>query len=206
MSELSMADNNNNFYQKVPANMPAMQNNFSAAICRKLYNCLGWQFLGTVPDISHAVVVLAPHTSNWDFFIAMVAKAALKLRASFMMKEEAFFWPFKGLLMTIGGIPIDRSSPQSVVDGMAMEFKRQEKLWLVITPEGTRKKVGRFKTGFLRIAYAAQVPIIVIGLDFKRKAFIFDLVTKTEGDFEADADRLYRHCCNRFVAKNPAQQ
>ncbi len=201
-----MADKNNNFYQKIPDGMPMMNNTISAAICRKIFSWLGWSFEGRMPDITHAVLILAPHTSNWDFFIAMVAKAALKLKASYMMKKEAFFWPFKNLLMNIGGIPIDRTSAHSVVTSMAAEFKKQEKLWLVITPEGTRKKVGRFKTGFLRIAHAADVPILVVGLDFKRKAFVFDLLTETKGDFEADADRLYQYCCDNFVAKVPANQ
>lgn len=159
-----------------------------------------------MPDVRKAVLILAPHTSNWDFFIACFAKFALDLKASYIMKEEAFFWPFKNWLMGIGGIPIDRSQPARIVNRVTREYREQDSIWLVITPEGTRKKVPKFKTGFVRIAHAAQVPIVVVGFDYKSKTVVFSRVVQASGNHEKDADALYHHCRDSFTGMNPQYQ
>ena len=201
-----MADKNLAFYQQLPEQMPRMRMTVLVRCCRWLFSALGWRFVGDVPTLSKVVLILVPHTSNWDFFIAILAKSALPLRASYMMKREAFFWPFKNWLMDIGGIPIDRSHPKAVVSQAAASFEREEGNWLAITPEGTRKKVDRFKTGFLRIAVEADVPVLVVGLDYTQKAIIFSKVIQASDNFEQDADELYHFCRNTFVGKRPENQ
>lgn len=201
-----MPDKNLAFYESIPSEMPRTRPTILSGFFRWLYSAIGWGFSGDVPQISKVVIILVPHTSNWDFFIAMLAKFSLQLRASYMMKREAFFWPFKNLLINIGGIPINRRNPSEVVLQAAASFKRDQGNWLVITPEGTRKKVDRFKTGFLRIAKEAGVPVVVAGFDYQKKAIVFSKVFQPTDDFEKDADELYHFCRTTFVGKRPENQ
>lgn len=175
-------------------------------VFRWIYSAIGWRFLGEMPAANKAVLILVPHTSNWDFFIAVCAKFALRLRASYIMKQEAFFWPFKNLLISIGGIPIDRSQPALIVGRVSESLNQQRGNWLTITPEGTRKKVDRYKTGFVRIAHTAKVPIIVAGFDYQQKAIIFAKMVEATENYEADADALYRYCRETFVGRRPEYQ
>jgi 1-acyl-sn-glycerol-3-phosphate acyltransferase len=202
----SMTDRNQAFYASIPARVPRTNHPWLTRIGRYIFGLIGWRFEGIPPDIGKAVLILAPHTSNWDFFLAVIAKFALDLKASYIMKQEAFFWPFEKWLVGIGGIPIDRSQPTRIVTQVTKEYRDKDGLWLVITPEGTRKKVYKYKTGFLRIAHSAQVPVIVVGLDYQRKAFIFSKVAQPSGDHERDADELYHYCRDNFIGKNPLNQ
>lgn len=199
-------DRNEAFYATIPPSVPRTDHPRLQRFGRYMLNLLGWRFMGNMPDVGKAVVILAPHTSNWDFFIACFVKFALDLKAAYIMKKEAFFWPFKNWLMGIGGIPIDRSQPTRIVAQVTKEYREQERLWLVITPEGTRKKVSRFKTGFIRIAHSARVPVVVVGLDYQKKAIIFSRVVQPSGKHDEDADQLYHYCRNTFSGKNPQYQ
>jgi 1-acyl-sn-glycerol-3-phosphate acyltransferase len=201
-----MTDRNQAFYESIPAGVPRTNHPWLRRFGRYAFDQLGWRFEGDAPDIGKAVMILAPHTSNWDFFIAVIAKFALDLKASYMMKKEAFFWPFKNWLIGIGGIPVDRSQPTRIATQITKQYREQDRLWIVITPEGTRKKVHKYKTGFLRIAHAAEVPVIVVGLDYQRKAIVFSKVVQPSGDHEQDADQLYHHCRDKFTGKNPQNQ
>lgn len=201
-----MADRNEAFYASIPASMPQTRHPRLQKFGRFMFNLLGWRFEGKMPDVGKAVIILAPHTSNWDFFIACFAKFALDLKASYLMKREAFFWPFKPWLMWIGGIPIDRSQPTRIVTQVTKEYRDKDSMWLVITPEGTRKKVSKYKTGFVRIAHAAEVPIIVVGLDYERKAVIFSKVVEPSGSHESDAQGLFHYCRETFRGYNPQYQ
>lgn len=201
-----MQDINEDFYANIPHGVPRTNHPWLKKLGKFVLNQLGWRFEGTVPNVRKAVLILAPHTSNWDFFIACFAKFALDLKASYIMKQEAFFWPFKNWLMEIGGIPIDRSQPSRIVSRVTREYREQDSIWLVITPEGTRKKVPKFKTGFVRIAHAAQVPIVVVGFDYKNKTVVFSRMVQPSGNHEQDADALYHYCRDSFTGMNPQYQ
>lgn len=201
-----MADRNQAFYATIPEGVPRTNHPLLKKLGKFVLNFVGWRFEGAMPDIRKAVVILAPHTSNWDFFIACFVKFALDLKASYIMKEEAFFWPFKNWLMGIGGIPIDRSQPARIVARVTREYRENDSIWLVITPEGTRKKVSKFKTGFVRIAHAAQVPIVVVGFDYKQKTIVFSRMVQPSGDHEQDANALYHYCRDTFTGLNPHYQ
>jgi hypothetical protein len=125
--------------------------------------------------------------------LAMSSMLALGLRFSWMMKKEAFFWPLGGLWKRLGGIPIDRKSRNSLPEQMAEAFQRADKLWLGITPEGTRKAVDSFKKGYLRIAYSAKVPVLLIGIDSIRKRAVIDKVWHLTGDIETDNKAIKRY-------------
>ena len=201
-----MPDRNYNFYQTIPAEVPRTPVWFMTGFFRWTLNKMGWQFMGDMPALERAVVIFVPHTSNWDFFIGICAKFSLRLRASYIMKKEAFFWPFKQWLINIGGIPIDRSQPALIAEQVSMALNQSGGNWLAITPEGTRKKVARYKTGFLRIAHTAKVPVVIAGLDYNKKHIIFAKVIEATEEFEKDADSVHQYCRETFVGKRPENQ
>ena len=141
--------------------------------------CIGWKIIGTLPDEKKMIIVGMPHTSNWDFVIAMAAIQSVGLKVSYMMKKEAFFWPLAGFFKYMGGVPIDRKQKLDVTGQMVEWFDNNENVWLGITPDGTRTKVARYKKGYLRIAKAANVPIGVIGINGKTKEIILPETTWT---------------------------
>ncbi|MGV3708658.1 MAG: 1-acyl-sn-glycerol-3-phosphate acyltransferase [Gemmatimonas sp.] len=129
----------------------------------------GWNFTGAFPDRRQFVAIVAPHTSNWDFLILLMAKWALGLDARWMGKD-AIFRPQLGWFMrAIGGIPIRRTSSHNVVDASVQAFAERPALVLVLAPEGTRKYVHEWKSGFWHIARGAGVPIVCIALDYGTK-------------------------------------
>lgn len=129
----------------------------------------GWRIEGALPDLPKFVLCVAPHTSNWDFVIGYAAKMAVGLRASWLGKHTLFRGVMGPLLRRMGGIPVDRRAPSGVVEQAAERFRGSEQLVLGVAPEGTRKRVARWKSGFYRIARQAGVPIVPVALDWGRK-------------------------------------
>ena len=146
----------------------------------------GWNIDGELPDLPRFVIIVVPHTSNWDFFAGLACDLALDMNASWLAKHSIFKWPWAGLLKSLGGIPIDRRSAHNVVAQVADEFVRRDQLVLAITPEGTRKKVSAWKSGYWHIARAANVPIVPVGLDFRRKAAVIGEARYPTESIEAD--------------------
>jgi 1-acyl-sn-glycerol-3-phosphate acyltransferase len=158
---------------------------------------LGWDIEGEMPDLPRFVIIVVPHTSNWDFFAGLACDLALDMDASWLAKHSIFKGPWGPLLKSLGGIPIDRSTAHNVVAQVADEFARRDKLVLAITPEGTRKKVTSWKSGYWHIARAAGVPIVPVGLDFRRRAAVIgepryptDSIENDEAVFKAFFDTI----------------
>ncbi|MEO7998374.1 MAG: lysophospholipid acyltransferase family protein [Gemmatimonadaceae bacterium] len=144
----------------------------NALLQRVGYACLrlfGWDFAGTFPNHPQFVAVVAPHTSNWDFPILLMAKWALRLDARWMGKDALFRAPLGWFMRAVGGIPIRRGTSHNVVDGSIQAFSMRPQLVLAMAPEGTRKYVADWKSGFWHIARGAGVPIVCVALDFGRK-------------------------------------
>jgi 1-acyl-sn-glycerol-3-phosphate acyltransferase len=156
-----------------------------------------------MPDAPKLVAIVAPHTSNWDFPIGLVAKWALRLRASWLGKHTLFRPPFGWIMRRLGGIAVNRKSTHNVVDQMIDVFRSRERLVLVIAPEGTRKKVAEWKTGFLHIARGAEVPILLIAFDWRRRVIRFGPTVVPDGDPDAQM-RQIRGLYADVVGKNPA--
>lgn len=150
----------------------------------------GWKINGHMPDVKKAIIPIAPHTSNWDFPVGVFVMLALGLKLNYLGKASLFRFPIKRLMTKLGGIPIDRSAPNGVVGKMVSEFERQPELILVITPEGTRKKVTQWKKGFLHIAKQANVPIIPVAMDFARKAIDIGPAVMITGEIEKELERV----------------
>ena len=165
-------------------------NKFMAWMGLIFLKILGWRVEGEIPDIKKFVIIAAPHTSNWDFPITLAVTFVLKMKIYWMGKHVMFRWPFHGLLRWLGGIPIDRSRSHNVVEQSVQTFNAHEKLIMVIPPEGTRKKVSYWKTGFYHIAKGAGVPIVLGFLDYRRKAGGIGPTFFPTGDIEADMRQI----------------
>jgi 1-acyl-sn-glycerol-3-phosphate acyltransferase len=161
----------------------------------------GWRVEGAFPRCSRLVVAVAPHTSNWDFFNGAAAMFALDLKLSFIGKHTLFVWPFSVILRWMGGIPVDRSAAHGVVGEAIESFAHAPSRMLVIAPEGTRRKVERFKTGFLNIAKGAGVPIVLVALDYATRTVRIGPVIEKVGNVEADRVAIEAHFA-RIQGKN----
>lgn len=146
----------------------------------------GWRREGTAPDIPKYVMVAAPHTSNWDFPVAMAFMFSFKMKLNWLGKDSLFRWPFGGLFKFLGGIPINRSQSGDVVAQSVQAFKDRTKMVMVIAPEGTRKKTMHWKTGFYYIAQGANIPIVLSFLDYFRKTGGFGPTLIQTGNIEHD--------------------
>lgn len=134
---------------------------------------MGWSAEGVIPDCARVVVAVAPHSSNWDFVVGAAMMAALELRVSFIAKHTLFRWPLGWFMCWLGGIPIDRARPEGFAEQMIGVFGNGGPLWLAVAPEGTRRAGAPFKSGFYRIAQAAQVPILPVYFNHRRRVIGF---------------------------------
>ncbi len=157
------------------------------ALGRLVLAAAGWGFDGEVPNVSKGVIIVAPHTSNWDFVLGVAAMLALDLKLRFLGKHTLFNGPLAPMMRGLGGIPVDRTQPgRGIVEEMAELFKKEEELLLALAPEGTRGSVDRWKTGFHRIAHAADVPIMPVALDYGLRRVRFGPVVQPSDDIDRD--------------------
>jgi 1-acyl-sn-glycerol-3-phosphate acyltransferase len=170
--------------------VPRRGNRFSRWLGRFTLSRFGWRIEGEVPNLARCVYIGAPHTSNWDFVHAVAAIFAVGVQISWMGKDILFRWPYGWFMRWLGGIPIDRSAAHGVVGQMVDEFDRRRQFWLGITPEGTRRAVARWKTGFYHIARGAEVPIVPVFLDYSRRVLGVGPLFVPTGDVDADIASL----------------
>jgi 1-acyl-sn-glycerol-3-phosphate acyltransferase len=174
----------------LPPAAPRSGNAFGRALGRTVLRVGGWRVVGEWPDIAKLVIIVAPHSSAWDAIWGIAAKLALGMGIVFIGKKEAFWGPVGWLLRAFGGIPVDRSAPGGIVDQVANQMRDAERMWFVLAPEGTRRKVEKWKTGFWKIARRAQVPVFYIGFNYPDRTIrLGQLVTLTD-DMEADMRRI----------------
>ncbi len=165
---------------------------------------LGWQVEGELPPGGKCVLIVAPHTSNWDFPIGLMVCFALRLEAYWMGKHTLFPPLLGGLMRWLGGIPVDRSRAGNLVATTIAAFAQCERLVVAIPPEGTRSRVSRWKTGFYHIACGAGVPIALGFIDFGRKTAGLKGAFVPTGDIEADLPKIQAVYAG-IVGKNPQQ-
>jgi 1-acyl-sn-glycerol-3-phosphate acyltransferase len=156
------------------------------SLCRLYLRATGWKIIGDWPAIPKAVVVAAPHTSNWDGINMLAAAGYYRVTLRFMGKKSLTEGPFGKLVLWLGCVPIDRTASNDVVRAMTEAFAATDKLILVIPPEGTRSLTREWKTGFYHIAVQAGVPIIPVVMDYARKTVTATAVVHPTGDFAAD--------------------
>lgn len=155
-------------------------------LARRLLNWRGWRMVGEIPNHPKQVLAAAPHTSNWDWAVGIMFVMALGVRIHWLGKHSLFRWPYQFFFGPLGGIPVDRSAAQDVVTQAAQRFAERNQFVLAIAPEGTRKKVDQFKTGFYRIAQRAGVPISLAFIDLEQKRIGFLPCPELSGDLVVD--------------------
>jgi len=138
-------------------------------IARTIFTITGWTMVGEIPNIRKAVFIAAPHTSNWDGLWLLIYKFAIKVEVRFLAKDTLFWWPLGPLLRSMGAMPIDRRNAAAIVPQLVAAFANEEHLFLALAPEGTRKRMPFWKTGFYRIAEAANVPIVLAFIDYNKR-------------------------------------
>jgi len=189
--------------EQVKGAFPLRGNAFSRWVGRVGLRLLGgWRVVGDLPQVKKAIIPVAPHTSNWDFFIGVFAMLALGLNLSYLGKHTIFRFPVNGLLRWLGGIPVDRRAASGVVEQMVAQFQQRDELILALSPEGTRKKVQEWKKGFLHIAQAAQVPVVPIALDFSRKVVEITPAFMITGTIDEELQRV-KAALSHAVGKYP---
>jgi 1-acyl-sn-glycerol-3-phosphate acyltransferase len=151
------------------------------------YKILGWKLTSTIdPSLKKCVVIVIPHTSNLDFFIALLVRGIMDIEINFVGKKELFAFPFGYYFRAVGGAPLDRSGGKNNVDATAEVFAKHETFRLSLSPEGTRKKVTELRTGFYYIALKANVPIVPVAFDFGKKEVKISDPFWATGNYEVD--------------------
>lgn len=148
---------------------------------------LGWSMKGTInPSVKKCVIIVAPHTSSYDFLLGVLVRRVLGIQIDYVAKKELFKPPFGWYFKWVGGTALDRTANQNKVDAIAQLFSEKEIFRLALSPEGTRKKTERWKTGFYYIAKAAKVPIIMVAFNYAEKEVKFSKPFHPTDDVEKD--------------------
>ena len=156
----------------------------------RIFTALGWRVEGELPDIPKMVIIGAPHTSNWDFFLFLAVIYHFGIRVSFLGKAGLFRWPFGFMFRKVGGIPVDRSKGGGLVGQVASAFDAHERMILVVAPEGTRAAAASWKSGFAEIAHGADVPVVFAGVDGPSKTIFIGPPEKVGQDRGEFMDRV----------------
>lgn len=195
-------------YAELPALPPRVPRGWGVVgrfVGRTVLRMLRFRVVGRFPDLPKMVAIGAPHTSNWDGVLGFAAILSVGLDMRVMIKDSIFRGPLGGLLRFVGGLPVNRKEPGGVVGQMVRRFETVDAFVLGIAPEGTRKKVTTWKTGFLRIAHEAGVPVLPITLDWGRREVFVGPPHYATDDPEADLAALQAFFA-RATGKNPTYQ
>ncbi len=178
-------------------------NPFAEWLGRTVLSLMGWRIEGKLPQLDKFVVIGAHHTSNWDFVIFLAVKFVLRLNVRWFGKHSIFRWPFAAILQRWGGIPMRRHLRLNSVEQAIQSFREHSEFILVLSPEGTRKKVERWRMGFYHIALGAGVPVVLGALDYGRKRVVIGPVFSPTGDMPADLAYILTYY-QAVTAKKPA--
>ncbi|TWI05812.1 1-acyl-sn-glycerol-3-phosphate acyltransferase [Luteimonas cucumeris] len=177
----------------LPPSVPRVKPNaFTRWLGRSILRLGGWRLVGALPDIPRLVLIGAPHSSNWDGVWGFAAKIALGLDVRILGKRQLFWWPLGPILRKLGVIEVDRAAAQGVVEQAAALIHSADRFWYGLAPEGTRKHVDRWKTGFWKIAKAANVPVLPAYFHYPDKIIGFGPVFELGDDMAADIARIQR--------------
>ena len=179
------------FVLALPPSAPRVPGNrFGRWLGRSILRLGGWRMVGTFPDIPKLVLIGAPHSSNWDGIWGFSAKLALGLDIKILGKRELFWWPLGSVLGWLGVIAVDRTAAHGVVEQLATLMGTTDKFWLGLAPEGTRKPVDRWKTGFWKIAKAADVPVLPAYFHYPDRVIGIGPPVVLSDDMAADVARI----------------
>ncbi len=187
----------------IPAHAPRAGGSLWRATGRVFLRLFGWRVTGAFPEDPKVLAIAAPHTSNWDWLIGVFALMATGLRLTYIAKHSAFVGPVGWLMRATGGVPVDRSQASSTVDEIVQQFEQNDSLYYVIAPEGTRKHVERWKTGFLRVAYQAGVAVVMVSFDYPTRTIRVGEKAPLTGDIDKDLQAVQDYY-RQFRGRNSA--
>ena len=171
---------------QIPERLRGKRSILLRKIARFGINISGWTIKGMVPDEERIVIIAAPHTSNWDFVLAMLAIFGLNIKLRWLGKHSIFKPGFKIFFKWLGGIPVYRDNPSNLIENVVKIVKKEKSIVIAMTPEGTRKRVKRWKTGFLRIAKQTHSKILLISIDAPTKSIEIGKIFNPTGNSEDD--------------------
>ncbi len=172
-------------------------------IARFIFWIIGWKIDPNPPaNIKKCVIAVGPHTSNWDFILGRLAFFQYGVNAKFLIKKELFFFPLGLLLKSLGGIPVNRKKNSNMTDFAVKLFQNTDTMYLVFTPEGTRKYNPNWKKGFYYIALKANVPIYICYMDYANKMGGFHSIYTPTGDIDKDINEI-KKVMGQFKGKYP---
>ncbi len=175
----------------LPPQVPRVPPNpFARRIALSLLRLGGWRMVGAFPDLAKAVLIGAPHSSNWDGFWGFAVKVALGLDIRIFAKHQLFWWPLGLLLRRLGVIKVNRDASRGLVEQIARRFDDETQFWIGIAPEGTRSRVERWKPGFWKIAKAAGVPVVPAYFHYPEKIIGIGEPFYLSDDMDADLARI----------------
>lgn len=166
--------------------LPRRGNAASRLLGRMVLAMFGWRVANLPAEVPKAVIIGGPHTSNWDGIFTLAAMVSLNLDARVMIKDSAFVGPMGWLLKAMGAMPIDRNSPKDLVQQSIDQFVNNERMVIIVAPEGTRDGASQWKTGFWRIAKGADVPVIIATADYRKKEIAFPGMVMPGDDMATD--------------------
>jgi 1-acyl-sn-glycerol-3-phosphate acyltransferase len=153
-----------------------------------LLRLFGWKCVGDAPTMSHCVLIVAPHTSNWDFVIAVLFKISRKLDLKYFGKDSLFKWYNGWFFKFFGGMPVNKKSPKSSVINKVNCIKNSSRFWLALAPEGTRSCLKYWRSGFYHIARSAEIPLVLVFIDAKTKTVGIGPTIELTGNIKQDMD------------------
>ncbi len=187
---------------ELPPSIPARGNRFSRGLGRTVLRAIGWKIEGVLPDYPKMVVIVAPHTSNWDFPLGVTGLFTLGVKLTFLAKHSLFKPPLGAVMRWLGGVPVKRVVREDTVAIEIGEFKRNDRWVLALAPEGTRKFVESWRSGYYHVAVGAPAPIIPVGFDYSTKTIWMMEAFHPTGDLEAD-ERYLRGLYKKSWALKP---
>lgn len=176
--------------ETVPTERVVRTKTLRARFGRAGLSLLGWRLAFALPSFPRGILIVYPHTSNWDFFVGYLAKLALGLPLRWVGKDEIFFWPLGPILKWMGGIPANRRERKGLIGKLTEEFERSPWMWLAMAPEGTRKHTDHLKSGFWRLALAAHLPVGLVSFDWRTKVIGLREYLMMTGDEAVDLERI----------------
>lgn len=185
----------------LPPQAPRTGSAFGRWLGRTVLRLGGWTIHGEFPNEPKLVLLAAPHSSAWDAVWGLAAKLALGVDIAFLAKAELFRGPLGWLLRTFGGIPVDRSQARGAVEQAAASIRNAERMWFVLAPEGTRKRVEHWKSGFWHIARAAGVPVACAYFHYPDRVIGLGAMFRMTGHLDTDM-RTIRDYYRPFIGKH----
>jgi len=192
----------NNPLIQIPEQFRASHPILLQKIAKFFLTITGWKFKGDIPRSDRIILVAGPHTSNWDFLLALAFIFGLNLNVFWIGKHTLFKNGLSKIMRKLGGIPVDRASPELLMNEVSHIVKKQQGVIIAISPEGTRKKVERLKSGFLRIAKTTNSQILLAGIDFESKLIHLGKLFEPSGNTESDLLNVHNYF-RQFKGKRP---